>query len=314
MTRFFNSLFFALVLAGCANPMDSDPTDSIDAVSIEQDAVSRSPYRNLKSGTRTTLIESITAAENLLFTSDNRLLATGNDGVFEVRRNASGEGTAELLVSASPCNFLGITEVDGVVYANCSDFTTSAIYAARLTASPDFKLLLSLPDVTLANGLTHDDSGHLYVAQTMQNQILRVTLSSTDPFQATSTDVWLSGSGLFTNGIKVLDDTVYWSDFGGLKRAKILSSGNAGSVRTVASALTFFDDLFIDGDGMLVADYLGNAVRAYSSRGRLIAQTPAVFGSPSSVLPARGRLGLGANDLVVTEKTTNQVAVYSPDP
>lgn len=307
-SRPFSAVVLTAGLVGCIETPESDVASS------EQDAQLRSTYRALSSGTRSTLVDGITAAENLLFTSDGRLLVTGNDGVFEVRRDAAGEATAELLVTASPCNFLGITEVNGTVYANCSDFTTSAIYAARLSASPDFRLLVSLPDVTLANGLAHDDAGHLYVAQTMQNQILRVTLSPSDPFQVASTDVWLAGSGLFTNGLKVLDDTIYWSDFGGINRAKILSSGGAGRVRTFASALTFFDDLFVDGDGMLIADYLGNAVRAYTSRGRLIAQTPAVFGSPSSVVPARGRLGLGPNDLIVAEKTANQIAVYSSEP
>lgn len=306
--QLFRAVVLIASLVGCAE------TNDADSASAEQDAQLRSTYRALSSGSRTTLVDGITAAENLLFTSDDRLLATGNDGVFEVRRDAAGEATAELLVTASPCNFLGITEANGFVYVNCSDFATSAIYAARLSASLDFRLILSLPDVMLANGLAHDDAGHLFVAQTMQNQILRVTLAPNDPFQVVSTEAWLAGSGLFTNGLKVLDGTIYWSDFGGINRAKILSSGRAGRVHAFASALTFFDDLFVDGDGMLIADYLGNAVRAYTSRGRLIAQTPAVFGSPSSVLPARGRLGLGPNDLVVSEKTANQIAVFSPDP
>jgi len=314
MTHFFRSSIFALTLAGCASPMDSDPTESVDPASITQDAVSRSPYRNLNSGTRTTLVDGITAAENLLFTSDGRLFATGDDGVFAVRRDATGNVTAMLVKSASACKFTGMTEFDGVIYASCYDSSSSSVYAAQLSSAPDFRLLSTLSGVTLANGLTHDDSGHLYVAQTMQNQILRLTLDSNDPFQVASTDVWLSGSGLFTNGLKLVDSSIYWTDFGGIKRARISSNGDAGRVRTIASDLTFFDDLFIDDDALLVADYLGNAVRAYTLRGRRIAQTAAVFTSPSSVLPAHGRLGLGANDLVVTEKGANRIAVYSSDP
>jgi hypothetical protein len=148
----------------------------------------------------------------------------------------------------------------------------------------------------------------------MQNQILRVTLDSNDPFQVASMETWLSNSGLFTNGLKIVNSMIYWTDFGGINRNRISASGKPGRGQTITTALTFFDDLFVDDNGLLVADYLGNTVRAYTARGRLIAETSAVFTSPSSVLPARGRLGLKENDLVVTEKGANRVAVYSPDP
>ncbi len=52
-------------------------------------------------------------------------------------------------------------------------------------------------------------------------------------------------------------------------------------------------------------------MQAYDLHGAWLGETAlGAFDGPSSVLPAKGRLGLGWHDLLVTEKGANRLAVY----
>ena len=313
--RFRFSSFHAIGMAAllgtvaCGGPAPDDA--SVDQSTLN---VTAAPYTKLGSGTRATLVDGIASAENLLFTSDGRLLATGNDGIHEIRRDGTNAATAPILFSSpSGCSFGGMVEVAGVVYANCYDFKASVVFAASLSSLTAFRSVVTLDGILLANGLSADASGRLYVGETFNNQIARLTLSPSDPFTVAKQETWFPGSGLFTDGMKVFRSFAYWTDFATVQRAAIRADGSAGPIWTLLNAVTFLDDLYVDADGILAADYLGNSIRAYGLLGQPIGQTPAVFTNPSSVLPAKGRLGLGANDLVVTEKGANRVAVYTPD-
>src|SRR5262249_28036606 len=117
----------------------------------------------------------------------------------------------------------------------------------------------------------------------------------------------------FPNGLKFFDSSIYFTDFVAVKRMKLLPGGAAGPVATLTAQLTFFDDLYVDGKGILVANYLLGSLGALTPGGVDVLDT-AAFGlaGPSSVLPAKGRLGLAERDLIVTEKSANRVAVFHP--
>jgi hypothetical protein len=66
------------------------------------------------------------------------------------------------------------------------------------------------------------------VACTGQDQILRLTLAQSDPRVIADQQVWLQGSGLFTNGLKYYDSTLYWSDFTTISSARVQADGSPG--------------------------------------------------------------------------------------
>jgi hypothetical protein len=314
-TSYFLSLSrFALCLGalgmwGCADVPEEDVEDTPPVLALSAAAAAPS----LCCGTKTVLAEGIAAAENLFLSSDDRLFASGDDGIYELVRRADGSHQALRLVSPNNCAFGGLTEARGVLYANCYANGGSYVYGMKLSEPPYFKLVATLRGTNLANGLTSDDAGHLYVACTGQNRILRLTLSNSNPFEVVKQEVWLNGSGLFTNGIKVYDGELYWTDFTAVKRAPILSDGRPGRVRTLAQKLTFLDDLYVDAQGVLVADWLGNSLRLFGGpSGSEIDRSRRQFDMPSAVIRANGRAGFSQHALIVAEKASNRVSVFEP--
>jgi hypothetical protein len=83
-------------------------------------------------------------------------------------------------------------------------------------------------------------------------------------------------------------------------------------VRTRAQRLTFFDDLVVDERGILVADWLGGALRAYGPFGRETDATQVELDMPSAVVRALGRAGFSQDALLITEKGANRVALFEP--
>ncbi|HEX6240522.1 MAG TPA: hypothetical protein VFZ61_06495 [Polyangiales bacterium] len=199
-----------------------------------------------------------------------------------------------------------------MLYANCYASGASYVYASKLSAPASFQVVATLTGTNLANGLTSDGADHLFVACSGQNRILRLTLSAADPLKVTKQQVWLDGSGLFTNGLKFYDSALYWTDFTALKSARVQDDGSPGRVRTLAQRLTFLDDLFVDAQGVLVADWLGSALRLFSAAGRETDRTRIALANPSAVIRANGRAGFSQHALLVTEKSGNRVTLFEP--
>jgi hypothetical protein len=291
-----------------------DAADGPSFADVEVDVAQNSATASdpaLCCGRRTTLVEGIKAAENLLISSDERLFASGDEGIFEIIESDSATFEAVLLESASDCQFGGMTEADGVLYANCYNFSDSFLHAAELREVPAFRRIATFDGVPLANGLTSDLQGNVYVATTFQSQIRRLRFAPDDRFRVVENKVWLTPSGLLTNGLKFFDGSIYWSDGTFLNRAAIAASGRPGRTRTLATRLTVFDDLSVDARGILVADYLGNAIRLFDLQGRSLGVSETALVSPSAVLRAEGRAGFSANALIVAEKGANRVSLIT---
>lgn len=266
----------------------------------------------LRSGHARVLVDGINAAENLVFTSDKRLFVSGDDGIFEiVQQDAGYQKIARH--SGETCKFGGLVEVNQVIYANCYDLNSaSSLFAAQLTAAPEFRVIEHLSGYQLANGLTADDEGNLYIGATIQGQILRLRPSATDPFTIASLEEYVDSPGLFTDGIKFFGGALYWTNFTEIDKAPIVND-RAGRTQTLTTALTFFDDLYVDDAGILVADALNGTIRSYGPHGLFDGTTAAsTFDGPSAVLPAAGRLGLSDSALVVTERNGNRVSAFEP--
>ncbi len=310
----------ALLAGTLAFPPDASATP--DPKAPADAAAAADPNdRLLPFGSAKTLVDGITAAEDLLFSGDERLFVTGNDGVYELTRDPSGTVQAANLLAGQSCVFTGIVEVLTTLYAVCADYTNSYLYAAALAgapAAPTFRKVYTLTGTVLANEIAADPDGRIYVAASLQGKILRLQLSPTDPFTVSAQETWLSTpSGIFPNGVKYLDSRIYWTDSlgGSVSQAYILRDGTAGPISTFIDLDDgFFDDLYVNSNGtVLVASYLLGYVRAYGPPplGGLIAQTPpGAFTNPADVLPAHGRFGLGEGDLLVADKGANRVVQF----
>ncbi|HEX4340714.1 MAG TPA: hypothetical protein VH062_32620 [Polyangiaceae bacterium] len=271
---------------------------------------------SLACSTRTTLVENVTSAENLFFIDGTeRLLVSGDDGVFELTKGASGSASLTKVTPTTSCKFGGMTQIGNVVFANCYDLTDSHVYAAQVADTPEFESIYDLPGVKLANGLTSDADGHLYIASTFDARILRLTVSGDAiPKVTDETDLGGLPATLAPNGIKSFQGTLYVTSGGEVWTVTPGSDGGADAKRLFAQP-DYFDDLFVSDTTIYVANFGGGAVRAYGLDGSAQGATPSkLLANPSSVLPAKGRFGLGANDFVVTEKPANRVAVVHACP
>ena len=263
----------------------------------------------LAPGTVETLVDGIASAENSMFTSTDRLFISGDDGIYEVTRSGS-TASKTLLTASSGCKFSGLSEAPGgTVYAGCYDGTNSKVFAAPLNAAPAFKAIYDLPGVALANGVAADAGHHVYVADSTHGDILRLTVDAANPFSVTRSETFSSGN-LFPNGLKVFDSSLYFTDFFSVKRLAVGADGTAGTITTLNSQLTFLDDLYVDASSIYVANYLFGTLELLTPGGYDVFDTAAILKGPSSVVPAKGRLGLTNLDVIVTEKSANRVSVF----
>lgn len=322
--RLLSAFALALALAGCAlpteAPVETKGTDGSAQVralgqAASATAAAQPDERTLAFGERVVLAEGIVGAENLLLTSDGRLLVSGDEGIFELRM-PSGEsgGPAEVArhASGAPCAFGGLAEWHGVVYANCYDHTDSFLYAAHLEPNLNFIQAMSLPGIQLANGLVAHPAGRLLVAGTLSDQILRVDIDPVDPLSLAAPVPFVAPAGLAANGLALYGDTLFWSDGFFIKASDLDPDGEPGPVRTLVSRLTFFDDLDADARGLLVADYLGGALRLYDLNGRFRGPTVRNLEAPSSALRIDDWSGLGPGAVVVTERGPGRVTLLRP--
>jgi len=298
------------LLAACATDVAFE-----EPAIVAEDAPLTAAVPDLSRGKRRTLVEGLTAAENQLFTSEGRLFVSGDEGVYEIVQQGTTYSTRELPSDAATCWFGGLTEYAGTLYANCYDTvrSNSLLYAAPLNAAPQLRAIHSLPGVALANGLTHDEAGNLYIASTFDGAILRLKLDPSDPLRVLAQESWLPSAGLFSNGLKYFDGKLYWTAFTQLRSAAIRDGGKPRATRDLSGALTYLDDLYVDGGGFLLDDYLNGRVLSLDTSARYQNATPiGTFNGPSSVQRALGRLGLSATALVVTERAGNRVSVFEP--
>lgn len=306
------SLCWILVTLTACSPMDAGAGPELEASTAALDIDPRALAR----GRTQVLVEGIAAAENLLFTSDGRLLVSADSGIFELVREPSGAYRSQPLITDAPCSMGGMVEYRGTLYANCYDFSDARLYAAALGATPlSFRAIHALPGVTLANGLASDDTGNLYVAATFLGQILRLRVSASDPFAISAQDVWLGNPGVFVNGLKYRGGSLYWTDFATIKSAVVRADGSAGRPRTLFSdwTIAFYDDLFVDDASIVAASFLAGGLRTFDVRGWPTGNTRArVLDGPSSVLPSNGRLGLPSGALVVSERNAGRVSLFIP--
>jgi hypothetical protein len=219
-----------------------------------------------------------------------------------------GAGFATRRVYEGVCNFTGIAERGGYLYATCQEGPllggTPLLLAAPLNSEVKLQVIHRFQQVGIPNGIAFDARGRLLVADftPLLGKIVAVSFEPGVPPRVVQERVWHAMSHPLANGLKVFREAVYLTDLSQIKRIPILPDGTAGRVSVLVSrAGTVFDDLHVDERGILVCDFYGGRLLSYSLTGRMRGQSPVVFSSPSSITPARGPL-LSPGTLIVTEK------------
>lgn len=182
--------------------------------------------------------------------------------------------------------------------------------------TPVFYPVHTLHDVVLPNGMAADADGNLYVAdQTFLpgGKIIKLTVSAGNTPLVTQ-ETWLSGTNGCSspNGMVIRGNTLYFTDFviTSTKPAKVkkvdIINGRPGTVTTLYSAFSFFDDLDVavyHGEPVAaVCDYLLNSIVLIN----LNSGVKTRLGSGSIANPSSVHFGAGpqfkTNELVITEK------------
>lgn len=257
-------------------------------------------------------------AENIHFSPEGRLFVTGGSNIYEIRGDLDQGFEAIALVTQS-CNFTGMAQKGGILYALCGD---GRLYAGPIDPEPALQIIFQMENMCIANGTALGPDGNLYVVDEPLDpsclppdpKIARLTLDPFDPLHVLSQDTWLQGDALgtlpfgvgtesrFPNGLAVRGNRFFSTDGGSIFYLDLLPDGSAGPVTPLFFEVTAHDDLSLAGDSLLVTDFFVGRIFQLSLDGELLQQTdPATFDSPSSVQLAMPPM-FRSDDILVTEK------------
>lgn len=248
-------------------------------------------------------------AENLHFTPDGRLIASGK-GIYEiVLRNGQYEAVP---LYAGDCAFAGIAQRGNWLYSVCA---TGPLWASKrylLAAevqpgiTPQFQIIKQI-DLVIPNGMAFDRNGVLLLADENflgVGKVVRVHIADGATPQVTRIDDWLDyRHGVFyPNGIRVVGDQLFLTDAGKVKIIRFDDDGTVLDNRTLYSRNTIFDDLLPACGGAAVADYINGTVLYIDRDGNKRYESSAQsFPGASSLQIGRPPLFTGYQ-LLVTEK------------
>lgn len=275
------------------------------------------------------ILSSIFSAENSLLTSNNRLFISGDHQMSEGYKS-NGVWLKKMVPAFNKngvqvnCDFLGLTEMRSTqkVYAVCADsvyipISTKRLFVLDLKAENSaFREVGTIANATLLNGLTDDEQGNLYVADSAilgPGKIIKLALNDSGFTQSTALQYLLAKpNGLkfdtLTNRLYASLDAVTLLGESQIARYDVVN-GQLQNGRKIFSRITFFDDFNLVKDGVVVADFLGGSVlHVQESTGKVLNQSS--FIGPSSVSIGKAPL-FNNGDLIVTEKLTGVVHSYT---
>ncbi|MGH7866702.1 MAG: hypothetical protein ACREP9_03480 [Candidatus Dormibacteraceae bacterium] len=149
--------------------------------------------------------------------------------------------------------FLGgiVRIADGTRYVAVSTGTAQGTGVYRLQSGHQPSRIAALPSTSFLNGMALDkSSGELYIADSVQSTVWRVSLRGGNP-SAWATDKALApisapppAGGFGADGLKIHHDSVWVSNIstGTLLRIPISPNGTAGTTRTMITGLGPIDD------------------------------------------------------------------------
>ena len=195
-----------------------------------------------------------------------------------------------------------------------------SLYAGVASSSPDYqpgifrmpaaggpaKLFASDPGLVFPNGLVFDDSGSLFVTDSLSGVIFKidtngaVTKWASDPLLVGDTKAACANGAMFpigANGIAIFEGAAYVvnTDHGSLLKIAIKGDGSAGAISTLVApdcaTLGGADGLSVDADGSLLVAANGiNAITRVTPEGK------------ATVLVSNGKLDFPASTWITAGK------------
>ena len=265
----------------------------------------------------------ITSAENAIETSNQRLFVSSDGAFYELAFGNAGWTKTKVPAvfrdgANRSCYFLGIAEVNGRVYTVCTADHVNPLAKKFLLALDTFDTAPMLQEVgelhgiALPNGLTIDNAGHLYVADSglplLPGSIQKITLASAYTISTQTT--FHRFLAFKPNGLRYAQGKLYvtvnpFSYIGVSQLLRYdLHPDGLHNETVLYKSLAFLDDFALVEGGAVMAEFLGGRITHVSEHGTELHR--AGFTQPTSVslltAPA-----YGAGNLLVTERSTGNV-------
>lgn len=254
--------------------------------------------------------EEVNEAENLFFTEDGRLFVSASEDIYEIKRSADGTFTKTDHFDGD-CVVEGIVRRENYLYGVCwvmeSDLSIHTwLIGGEITDDPDFKIIGTLDDEVVPNGMTVDPEGRVYITYSaIEGRIVRLTFD--EPLKVARKEIWAEGLPN-VNGIKYLNGSMYVTQLdlsltASFLQVPIRPDGSAGKPQKLLSRwFTVLDDILPFDDGFIITDFLAGTLVFWNPSRGVYAETPgSTFYGPSSLLRGQPPM-FNDTQLLVAEK------------
>ena len=270
-----------------------------------------------------TIATQVAAAENAIETSNHRLFVSSDGAFYELGFVNNGWTKTKVPTvfrdgANRSCYFLGIAEINGRVYTVCTADHLNPLAKKFLLAldtfdtAPKLNEVGELHGISLPNGLTVDNAGNLYVADSglplLPGTIQKVTLASAYTISTQTT--FHRFLAFKPNGLRYSQGKLYvtvnpfsYIGVSQLLRYDLQPDGLRNETALYKS-VSFLDDFALVEGGAVMAEFLGGRITHVNERGTELHR--AGFTQPTSVSLLNAPT-YGAGNLLVTERSTGSV-------
>lgn len=246
-----------------------------------------------------TTIAPLPDAENLYFSSDQRLFATGGDGLYHIVQAETESGFDSIPLMNDGCSFNGITEFKGWLFSACVKLTGRTLMAFDMSDLSNVHEVGSLTGFAIPNGMeTLAEEGALLVADENffgQAGVTKAVIIFEDgiPKLGELEHQWIGEDENVSkaNGIRREGNQFYLTDLGQTKLVVLEGEQQLSEATILSDEFTIYDDLTPYCGGVVVTDFIfGNLIYITADHEKIFSTRDFSFAFPAAILPAQGDL------------------------